>query len=178
MIVPLQKEGVRGTEPQTAEVINNKRRQKMAKKSGKTWLWIAGAVVAVIVLFGALIGFTRGDEVKLNALTGFEVGAVEADGDFKSDEKTNIVSDLIPVEGMKVENDSDELSYVVHFYDKDEEYISSTESFTGKFDAAEVVIPDTAKYARVEFTHEEDDEISLSERLEYLKDVEVSYVKD
>ena len=152
----------------------------MAKRTGKGWLWIVGGIVAGVVLLGSVVGITRSDdkEKTLNTWFGYEVGAIAEDGDFERSEKTNIVSDLVEVKGLKVEVDDEKLSYVVHYYDKDEKYISSTESFTGKYDATEMVIPDDAKYARVEITVSDDDEISLKERLEYLKDVEVKYTPE
>lgn len=149
----------------------------MAKKKqmGKIVGIIAGVLAGIIAL-GTIIGLTRKDEKTLNRWFDFEVGAVTEDGEFDKDAETNIVSDLVEVQGMKVKIDkNDDLTFEVHYFDKDEKYISSTAALT-EFDAQakDTVLPEGAKYARVEFTHAKDDEISFDERIEYLGDVTVT----
>lgn len=157
-----------------------RKRAKKRNKQQKKWLaGIAVALVAVLAI-GAVTAIARGnDEGKeLSSWFDFEVGAVDETGKFDKDAETNIVSDLIKVEGMKIELDNEDLSYEVHYYDEDETYISSTTAMTLDFDASEAVLPDLAVYARVEITHAEDDEITFGERLEYLKDVTVTIPND
>ena len=149
----------------------------MAKKKqmGK-FIGIIAGVLAGIIALGTIIGLTRNDEKTLNRWFDFEVAAVEADGDLDKDAETNIVSDLVDVKGLKVEiDDNEDLTFKVHYYDEDGEYISSTAALT-EYDAQaeDTVLPEGAEKARVEFTHAKDDEISFDERIEYLGDVKVT----
>ncbi len=149
----------------------------MAKKKqmGKIIGGIAGVLAGIIAL-GTIVGLTRKDEKTLNRWIDYEVAAVAEDGEFDRKAETNIVSKLVKVEGMKVEiKDNDNLSFKVHYYDEDKEYISSTATLT-EFDAQaeDTILPEGAVYARVEFTHAKDDEISFDERIEYLGDVTVT----
>ena len=151
----------------------------MKKKTEKA-LKIGAIVLGAVLVVGSIVAITRetGDEKTLNRWTNFEVAAVDDKGDYDKDAETNIVSVLVEVDGLKVELDNEDLSFEVHYYDKDEEYISSTSALT-EYDATdgETVIPDGAKYARVEITHADDDEITFGERLDYLKDVTVTIAK-
>ena len=153
----------------------------MAKKKLDKGLKIVVIAVAAILGIGAVAGIARGakDETTLNRWFNYEVAAVNEEGEFEKDAETNIVSDLVEVEGMKVEIDkNDDLTFEVHFYDEDEKYLSSTAALT-EFDAQaeDTVLPEGAKYARVEFTHADDDEISFDEMLEYLGDVTITLTK-
>ncbi len=152
----------------------------MAKKKQNKWLIGLAIALGAVVLVGATFAIARGSEdtKELSRWTGFEVGAVDEKGDFDKDAETNIVSDLVKVDGLTIELDNEDLSYEVHYYDEDEKYISSTTALTVDYDSASVVLPDLAVYARVEITHAEDDEITFGERLDYLKDVTVTIANE
>ena len=153
-----------------------RKKGKKLNKQQKKWLGGIAVALGAVLAIGAVVAIARGNEEGkvLSSWFDFEVGAVDETGKFDKDAKTNIVSDLIEVEGMTIELENEDLSYEVHYYDEDEKYISSTAAMTLDFDANEAVLPDLAVYARVEITHAEDDEITFGERLEYLKDVTVT----
>ena len=150
-------------------------------KKTKKYLIYVGAGLAAFAVIGmtAALAANKDDGKDLNPLVSFEVGAIEADGKFDSDAKTNIVSSLVKIDGLKIDIDTgSKLSYEVHYFNADEEYISSTQSMNMDYDAATVSnIPDLAMYVRVEFTHKDDDDITYFERLAYLQDVTVTVKK-
>lgn len=146
----------------------------MKKKTKKLLMWV-GALLGAVVVLGSATALSRGDTVKLNRFTGFEVGAVETDGKVDSEAKTNIVSNMVAVEKLTVKV-GEGMTYKIHYFDEDGEYLESTESMTSDYDE-NVMKPAGAKKAIVEITVTDDDDISFRERLDYLKDVTVEYVK-
>ena len=150
----------------------------MKKKTKEIILGVLAAIAAVFVVgFGA--SAFRKDEgaVELSRWTGFEAGAIEADGGFDKEANTAIVSDMVAVKALKVSVDNEKLSFKIHYYDADGEYLESTASMTADYSAADIVLPTGAEKARVEFFVQDDEEISFTERLSYLKDVKVEYEK-
>ena len=150
----------------------------MKKKTKEILIGVVAAIAAVFVVGLGASAFRKDDgAVELNRWTGFEAGAIEADGGFDSEANTAIVSDMVAVEALTVSVDDEKLSYKIHYYDEDGEYLESTASMTADFAAADIVLPTGAAKARVEIFVEDDDEISFTERLSYLKDVTVEYEK-
>ena len=149
------------------------------KKKTQKYLQIGAIALGAVMLFGITSAILDDGERTLSPLTGYQVAAVETDGDLDKDAKTNIVSNFVPLDKLKVTNENEDISFVLHYYDDDKEFISSSAESMKEYDAAAegVTVPAGAEYARIEFTHAEDDKISLTELWEYLKDVEVSYEK-
>lgn len=148
----------------------------MKKKTKEIIVGIVASVAAIFVVGFSAAAFRGDDEAtKLNRFTGFEVGAVEADGKVDSEAKTNIVSDMVAVEKLTVKV-GEGMTYKVHYFDEDGEYLESTGDMTSDYDE-NVLKPDGAKKAIVEITVTDDDDISFRERLSYLKDVKVEYEK-
>lgn len=151
---------------------------KLKKKTQK-YLQIGAIALGGILLVGATAAIVGDEKEKtLDSLFGYQVAAIEMDGDLDSSAKTNIVSNFVKVDGLKVIVENEDISFKLHYFDDDKEYLSASESMT-EFDASaeDVTVPVGADYVRVEFTHAEDDKITFAERLEYLKDVEVIYKK-
>ena len=151
---------------------------KLKKKTQK-YLQIGAIALGGILLVGATAAIVGDEKEKtLDSLFGYQVAAIETDGDLDSSAKTNIVSNFVKVDGLKVIVENEDISFKLHYFDDDKEYLSASESMT-EFDstAEDVTVPVGADYVRVEFTHAEDDKITFGERLEYLKDVEVIYEK-
>ena len=150
----------------------------MRKKTKEIIIGVVAAIAAVFVVGLGASAFRKDEgKVELSRWTGFEAGAIEADGGFDSEANTAIVSDMVAVKALKVSVDDDKLSFKIHYYDEDGEYLESTASMTADYSAADIVLPTGAEKARVEIFVEDDEEISFTERLSYLKDVTVEYEK-
>lgn len=147
----------------------------MAKKAGlKWWHWLA-IVLGVIVIAGTVTGvsYAGKDELKLNA-GAYQVADVDEQGRVY-EAKTAIVSKFIETEEAEIVfEDKAEVSLQAHFYDKDEVYVSSSEVMT---EDGTIALPDGAKYMRFEIVHEEDDEISFMDKIEYAGQVDVIYLR-
>ena len=147
----------------------------MAKAKGlKWWQWLL-IVLAVIVGLGAIAGvsYASRDEVKLNSAA-YQVAAVDEQGRVY-ESKTAIVSKFIETDEVElVFEEKAEVSVTIHYYDKDETYLSSTEAMT---EETELTAPEGATYMRIEIVHEDDDEISFLEKIEYVGQVDVIYAR-
>lgn len=138
------------------------------------------AGLAVILSAGALVKANRAETTETLGATSFTVAVVEADGCVDEDGVSSIVSKMIKLDGLKVELvEKSEVTYQLHWYDKGEDYISSTAELSVNFDVSSTVIPDEAKYAIVEVTpvDDEDGEISFLEKFEYLDSITVTVNK-
>ncbi len=147
----------------------------MAKKAGlKWWQWLAIAL-GVVVVGGAVAGVSIAskDELKLNA-GAYQVADVDEQGRVY-EAKTAIVSKFIETEEAEIVfEDKAEVSLQAHFYDEDEGYVSSSAVMT---EDGTIALPDGAKYMRFEIVHEEDDEISFMDKIEYAGQVDVIYAR-
>lgn len=144
----------------------------MAKSKMKWYHWV-GIVAAGIVTVSAIAGvsYASKDELKLNA-GAFKVADVDEQGRVYEAE-TAIVSKLIETKEAEIEFDNDsEVTVIVHYYDKDEQFISST---TGTKVDGKITAPEGAKYMRFELVHEDDDEISFTDKIEYCGMVDIIY---
>lgn len=145
----------------------------MAKKKGlKWWQWVLIAL-GVVVTLGSVSALFKADEEKTLSVFSYERAAVEAGKVYESD--ASIVSDYFSVNEMVVDIDSDaKITYQIHFYDEDKEYVSSTEELSEDF-TYEHAEGSTKVYARIEITPTKDDEISWTEKFEYAKQLTVTY---
>ena len=147
----------------------------MAKKAGLKW-WQWGAIaLGAIVIAGTVTGVSIAskDELKLNA-GAYQVADVDEQGRVY-EAKTAIVSKFIETDEAEIVfEDKAEISLQAHFYDKDEGYVSSSAVMT---EDGTIALPDGAKYMRFEIVHEEDDEISFMDKIEYAGQVDVIYAR-
>ncbi len=147
----------------------------MAKKAGlKWWHWVLIAL-GVVVVGGAVAGVSHAsmDELKLNA-GAYQVADVDELGRVY-EAKTAIVSKFIETQEVElVFEDKAEISVTIHFYDKDEAFLSSSDALTAD---TTVTAPEGAEYIRVEIVHEDDDEISFLDKIEYAGQVDVIYLR-
>lgn len=148
----------------------------MAKSKGKLkwWHWVLIAVAGIVTVSAiAGVSYASKDELKLNA-GAYQVADVDEQGRVY-EAKTACVSKFI--ETQKAELDFEEKSDVIvyiHYYDKDETFISSTAAMT---DDVTVAAPEGAKFMRFEVVPEDDEEISYLEMVEYVSQVEIVYEK-
>ena len=110
------------------------------------WYHWLGIAVAGIVTVSAIAGvsYASKDELKLNA-GAYKVADVDEQGRVYEAE-TAIVSKLIETNEVEVEFEKDaEVTVIVHYYDKDEAYISST---AGTKENGKITAPEGAEYMR------------------------------
>lgn len=148
----------------------------MSKKSKKV-LKVVGICAAVLsgLLTISSIATCASEETK--ELIGFDytVAEVNTAGEIVKSEAA-IVSKEVNVDGLEVTVGEDfEGSYEVAFFDEDGEYISTVGPLTDDFEALN--IPEGAETAIIEYTPEDDKEISWLEKFEYASHLEISYNK-
>ncbi len=146
------------------------------------WKMVAVAVLSVVAVAmsaGTLARVLKNEETKEISSFAFEVGAVTAEGKVDEDADTAIVSELITLDGLKIELDKEaNVGYKLHYYDKEEKYLESTTTLSTKFVASDTVIPENAEYVCVEVIPTSDsDGVSFFEKFEYLKQITVTVNK-
>lgn len=147
----------------------------MAKGKGLKWWQWALIGVAGIVTVSAIAGvsYASKDELKLNA-GAYKVADVDEQGRVYEAE-TAIVSKLVESTSAELEfDDKAEVTVYVHYYDKDEKFLSSSEGLTAD---TTITAPEGAEYMRFELVHKSDDEISLLDKIEYVGQVDIVYEK-
>ena len=147
----------------------------MAKKANLKWYHVVGIVAAGLVTVSAIAGvsYASKDELKLNAAA-YKVADVDEQGRvYEAD--TAIVSKLIETKEVELKFDKDaEITVLIHWYDKDEAFLSST---AGTTESGTVTAVENAEYLRIEIVHETDTEISFTEKIEYSGMVDIIYQK-
>ena len=146
----------------------------MAKSKMKWYHWV-GIAAAGIVTVSAIAGvsYASKDELKLNA-GAYKVADVDEQGRVYEAE-TAIVSKLIETKEVELKFDKDaEVTVFIHWYDKDEAFLSST---AGTTESGTVKAVENAEYLRIEIVHKTDTEISLMEKIEYSGMVDIIYQK-
>ena len=147
----------------------------MAKKANLKWYHVVGIVAAGLVTVSAVAGvsYASKDELKLNAAA-YKVADVDEQGRvYEAD--TAIVSKLIETKEVELKFDKDaEITVLIHWYDKNEAFLSST---AGTTESGTVTAVENAEYLRIEIVHETDTEISFAEKIEYSGMVDIIYKK-
>lgn len=145
----------------------------MAKAKMKWFHWVLVALAAIVGM-GAVSGLANKDEKKLNA---FDYEQATIEGGKVSEGEGTLVSDYFSVNEMTVDiKDDAKVTYQIHFFDEDKKYVSSTEEVSEDF-KYEATEGSTIVYARIEITptDDEDGEISFFEKIEYARQIEVTY---
>lgn len=147
----------------------------MAKKANLKWYhWLLIGVAGIVTVSAvAGVSYASKDELKLNA-GAYKVADVDEQGRvYEAD--TAIVSKLIETKEVELKFDKDaEITVFIHWYDKDEAFLSST---AGTTESGTVTAVENAEYLRIEIVHETDTEISFTEKIEYSGMVDVIYQK-
>lgn len=142
----------------------SRKTKNILKKIGLITLGV-GAVGAVGMGGKALYDYAKNDLYTIHPI--FEVGGLGNDGKYVNDELSLYTKESFACEGLSAKLDFDsEISYQFFFYDINDNFISSSEVYTGGSNAT---IPLNGAYARVEITpkNDEDGKISLKERITY-----------
>lgn len=151
------------------------KRVKMSTKQAKG--------VAVAVVIGVLAVSTTGLALALNSAVkqtevvamDFKVGTINAEGNPELVDGS-VYSKIFSAKGLEVEcSENIDVTYVIAWYDRDQGYISSTESMGVNFHKENV--PESAEYARIIVTPNDDSDgkISISEKYEYVGQLKILY---
>ena len=142
---------------------------------------IGAAIAALILSIGAFAKANDVDKTKELSAFNYKVAGVNDNGTLDNEDKSSIVSDKVTVDGLTIDFTNDEnprVSVLVHFYDEDKKFISSTEAITAD---VEVEAVEGAEYARLEVVpnegEDDDNEISYFEMLDFVKELKVSVNK-
>ena len=133
--------------------------------------------LTTVASLGALVATNVSLETKVLKALDYQIATVADDGDVEKDGTSSLVSSLVNAEDLKIEiSEKAVVSYKVHYYDEDKEWLHSTVELNVEYEAE---LPEgvEAKYARVEIIPNEDNYISIFEKAEYVSQVTVTVEK-
>lgn len=127
----------------------------------------------LVVSSGALTINLLKDDTKTLKSTSYTIAAVNSEGEVDKDKNTALVTGFVKADDMEIEiSENATVTYKVHYYNADKEYLSSSTTFATDYVEGELV--EGTKYARVEITPTEDNYISIWEKSEYVSQVTVT----
>ena len=139
-------------------------------------LALAGVAAITAIAFGvkAIVDWSKNDLKEINP--SFEVGNLGNDGKYVNDESTLYTKDAFKCEGLQIKLDFDnQINYEVYFYDNLDNLVTKSETLSSS-----QVFPLKAGYARIVIlpTDDEDNKISLTERISYPRQMTVKVNKN
>ena len=142
----------------------------------KVALALAGVCAITAVGFGvkAIVDYTKNDLKTISP--SFEVGNLGADGKYVNDESTLYTKNAFTCDGLQIKLDFDnEINYQIYYYDDLDNFIESTEVLSESYSGG---VHDG--YARVVIipTNDEDNKISLKEKITYPNQMTVKVNKE
>lgn len=142
----------------------------------KIALVLAGVVALSAVGFGVakLVEFVKDDLKTINPV--FDVGNLGTDGKFVDDESTLYTKEAFQCDGLQIKLDFDnQIEYQIYFYDDLDNFVESTEVLSAAY--SETVHDG---YARIVImpTNDEDEKISLTERVTYPGQMTIKVAKE
>ena len=142
----------------------------------KIALVLAGVVALSAVGFGIakLVEFVKDDLKTINPV--FDVGNLGTDGKFVDDESTLYTKEAFECDGLQIKLDFDnQIEYQIYFYDDLDNFVESTEVLSAPY--SETVHDG---YARIVImpTNDEDEKISLTERVTYPAQMTIKVAKE
>ena len=132
----------------------------MAKKSKLKKVLAGVGIVLALATTGGLIAHwatnKKDDDVE-SATVKYTIGVMTEDGKIDDGKKTSLISDFVEVENLVIDipDEDSAVSYKVHYYNEDKEYVFSTDMFTVDYEQGE--LGENIKYARIELTAVEED---------------------
>lgn len=142
----------------------------------KIALVLAGVVALSAVGFGVakLVEFVKDDLKTISPV--FDVGNLGTDGKFVDDESTLYTKEAFACDGLQIKLDFDnQIEYQIYFYDDLDNFVESTEVLSAAYS-------DTVHdgYARIVImpTNDEDEKISLTERVTYPGQMTIKVAKE
>lgn len=135
-------------------------------------IFLSGLVILAVT--AAALAFSKVDSIALETIN-YQIASVNEEGAIESADKSSLVSSFVEVDGLKITvEDKATAGYIVHYYDENKEFISSTEKLDVDYT---LEAPETAKYARIEIVPSDDNYISIFEKAEYASQVNVSIAR-
>ena len=136
---------------------------------------VIGVLCALVVVatVGATIAFSKVDSIDLGK-SSYQIASI-VDGELDKTDKSSLVSNFVELKGLEIGVKEDATAgYVVHYFDVNKEYISSTDKLDGDYS---LEAPEDAVFVRVEIVPTNDNYISVFEKGEYVSQVKVSIIK-
>lgn len=156
---------------------------KKHKKADKI-KWIVTTILIGVLSVGLIaVGVKVSNNEKTKTIDSsawtYEIGAIDENGDYLRDTSSTVMKDFITTDGLKIDiQDDATVTYSIHFYNEDQEYISSMENLTEDFDGtAENAIPEGAEFVKVEVTPNNDAEVSFFEINSYVGQLSITVNK-
>lgn len=147
----------------------------LAKKNKIQSIVIGVLSAGLILSAGALIINNANESTYELTTSKYEIAEIADDGDLVKDSARSLVSGFVRADDLEVEmSENAVVSYQIHYYDEDKEWISSTTELTVDYTGE---APEDAEYARVEITPLNDNYISLFEKAEYASQIKVTVEK-
>lgn len=130
--------------------------------------------LVILAVTAAAFAFSKVDSYSLNTIN-YQIASVNEEGAIESSDKSSLVSSLVEVKGLEISvQDNSKAGYIVHYYDENKEYVSSTNLLNVDY---AIEAPDTAKYARIEIVPVDDNYISIFEKGEYANQINVNVAR-
>lgn len=148
-------------------------------KIKKSTLKTIGIVLACVLIVGALIGIfalfdKKANETETTIHPTYAVGGLTANGRFEDTKGSIYTKDAFECMGIKTTLAFDSnVSYKIYFYNEDEEFINATSKLTGNYNSR----PESAKYARIVITPNDDENVSWYEVGKYSKQLTIQVDK-
>ena len=138
-------------------------------------LALAGVAAITAISFGvkAIVDYVKSDLKEINP--SFEVGSLGSDGKYVADEGSLYTKEAFACDGLQIKLDFDsQIDYEVYFYDNLDNLVTNSEILSSS-----QVFPLKAGYARIVIhpTADEDNKISLTERISYPRQMSVKVNK-
>ena len=154
--------------------------KKINWKSKKTWKNILCVTLACVTIVGALVGlsalFRKADENTKEINPTYVIGGLTEQGKYLETEESIYTKDAFECQGLDIELDfRSNISYRVFFYDKTNNFLSSTSKLVDNYD--ETTTPTMAQFARIVITPNEDDKISWYEKNGYADQLTITIGK-
>ncbi len=135
-------------------------------------IFLSGLVILAVT--AAALAFSKVDSVDLGTIN-YQIASVNEEGAIESADKSSLVSSFVEVQGLEITvEDNAKAGYVVHYYDENKEFISSSDKLDVDYS---LEAPETAKFARIEIVPSDDNYISIFEKAEYANQVNVSIAR-
>lgn len=152
---------------------------KKHKKADKI-KWIVTAILIGILSIGLLfVGLKVANNETTKTYQGsmftYEIGTLDSEGEFVKDTSATITKDFIKTDGLTIELQKNAtVTYDVHFYTEDKEFISTTSGLNADFDGT---IPEGAEFVKVSVTPVNDAEVDLFEISGYVNQLTITVNK-
>lgn len=135
-------------------------------------IFLSGLVILAVT--AAAFAFSKIDSFSLDTIN-YQIASIDDKGAVETSDKSSLVSSLVEVDGLEITvEDNAKAGYIVHYYDENKEYVSSTEKLDVDYS---LTAPEKAKYARIEIVPTDDNYISIFEKSEYASQINVNVAK-